>query len=110
MYLLGLDIGSSSVKASIISADKGQTKASAFYPKQEMEIIAGFAGWAEQEPEIWWKNVKLAIQDVLQESGIKPDHIIAIGLSYQMHGLVIIDKEHKILRPSPPLLSRDYQT
>lgn len=100
MYLLGLDIGSSSVKASIISADTGLTKASAFYPKQEMEIMAESAGWAEQEPEAWWKNVKLSVQDVLQESGIKSDQILGIGLSYQMHGLVIIDKDHNPLRPS----------
>ena len=100
MYLLGLDIGSSSVKASIISADTGLTKASAFYPKQEMEIMAESAGWAEQNPEAWWKNVKLAVQDVLHESGINSDNIHGIGISYQMLGLVIIDKDHKPLRPS----------
>jgi len=100
MYLLGLDIGSSSVKASIITADTGQTKASAFYPKREMEIMAESAGWAEQNPETWWTNIKLAIQDVLRESGINSGQIMGIGLSYQMHGLVIIDKEHKPLRPS----------
>ena len=100
MYLLGLDIGSSSIKASIISAKDGTTKASAFYPKKEMEIIARKADWAEQDPEIWWANTKLAIGELISKSDVKPENILAIGISYQMHGLVIIDKNKKVLRPS----------
>jgi xylulokinase len=100
MYLLGLDIGSSSIKASILSAENGIIKSSAYYPKKEMEIIARSAGWAEQDPEIWWSNTKLAVREVLTKSDIKPESILAIGISYQMHGLVVVDKNKKVLRPS----------
>ena len=100
MYLLGYDIGSSSVKASILDASTGVCKASAFYPKEEMTINAIQKGWAEQNPEMWWQNLKLATQDVLSMSSIYPRDIKAIGISYQMHGLVLVDKYLKILRPS----------
>lgn len=100
MYLLGLDVGSSSVKASLIDAETGKNIASAFYPKQEMEIQALKPGWAEQHPDLWWGNCKLAVKDVVQNSNIKPEEIKAIGISYQMHGLVIVDKHRKVLRPS----------
>ena len=100
MYLLGVDIGSSSVKASLVDAGNGNCNASAFYPKQEMKIKAKQSGWAEQEPEDWWKNLKLAIADVLSETKIENKSIKAIGISYQMHGLVIVDKNYNVLRPS----------
>ena len=100
MYLIGLDIGSSSVKASILSAEKGTTLASAYYPKKEMEIIAKSAGLAEQDPEAWWSNLKLAVRDVMKTANAKPGQVLAIGISYQMHGLVIVDKNKKVLRPS----------
>jgi xylulokinase len=100
MYLLGYDVGSSSVKASLVEASTGICKASAFYPKQEMAIKAVQAGWAEQEPQGWWENLKLATQDVLKQSGIKSSDIAAIGISYQMHGLVLIDKNREVIRPS----------
>ena len=100
MLLLGYDIGSSSVKASIIDAKTTSVIASAFQPKQEMLINAPKTGWAEQDPESWWENLKLATGDVLDQSGINPDQIGAIGISYQMHGLVIVDKDYNVLRPS----------
>jgi len=100
MYFLGLDLGSSSIKASIVSANNGTAIKSAYYPKLEMEIIARYAGWAEQDPENWWLNVKLAVKEVLAKSEINPEKVLAIGISYQMHGLVIIDKDHNVLRPS----------
>jgi len=100
MFLLGLDIGSSSIKASILSADRGTTVASVFYPKKEMEIIARSAGWAEQDPEVWWSNIKLAVRDVLSSADVKPEEVLAIGISYQMHGLVVVDKDKNVLRPS----------
>jgi len=100
MYLLGFDIGSSSVKASLINGQSGECKASAFYPKQEMKISAIQAGWAEQEPEQWWKNLKLALADVLAQSKVDPKTIDSIGISYQMHGLVVVDKNQNVLRPS----------
>ncbi len=100
MYLLGIDVGSSSVKASVVDGASGKCIASAFYPKQEMKITALQAGWAEQAPELWWKNLKLAIGDVLKTSGIEPKTIDSIGISYQMHGLVVVDKNQNVLRPS----------
>jgi len=100
MYLLGYDIGSSSVKASLVDVNNGERVASAFYPKTEMEIKAVKVGWAEQDPEIWWKNLQLATADVLKSSGVQGPDIAAIGISYQMHGLVIVDKNRNVLRPS----------
>jgi len=100
MYLLGYDIGSSSVKASIVDANSGQCVATSFYPKKEMEIKALKPGWAEQDPDIWWKNLKLATKDVLRISKIKPVTITSIGISYQMHGLVLVDKNKNVIRPS----------
>ena len=100
MYLLGIDIGSSSVKASIVDGATGKCAASAFYPKQEMKITALQPGWAEQAPELWWENLKLAIREVLSLSKVAPKTIDSIGISYQMHGLVVVDKNRKVLRPS----------
>ncbi len=100
MYLLGYDIGSSSVKASLVDAQTGKSVGSAFYPKSEAAIIAVKPGWAEQEPASWWENLKLATSAVLSESGAAPADIKAIGISYQMHGLVCVDKDMNVLRPS----------
>ncbi len=100
MYLLGFDIGSSSVKASLVKIDTGSCTASAFFPKQEMTIIAHKPGWAEQDPSSWWDNLKLATKEVLKISGAKGSDIKAIGISYQMHGLVCIDKNKEVVRPS----------
>lgn len=99
-YLLGYDIGSSSVKASLMNVDSGVCAASAFYPKVEAEIIARQSGWAEQEPEKWWENLKLATDAVMQTSGARADEVAAIGISYQMHGLVCVDKDLRVLRPA----------
>ncbi len=100
MYLLGIDIGSSSVKASIVAGSSGKCAASAYYPKQEMKITALQAGWAEQAPELWWENLKLAIREVMSVSKIEPKNIEAVGISYQMHGLVVVDKNKQVLRSS----------
>ena len=100
MYLLGYDIGSSSVKASLVNAETGKCVASAFYPKTEAPIIAVRQGWAEQDPQMWWDNLKLATQAVLSESGADARDIKAIGISYQMHGLVCVDKDQQVLRPA----------
>lgn len=100
MFLLGYDIGSSSVKASLVNAETGKCMASAFFPKTEASIIAACPGWAEQHPESWWENLKLATQAVMQQSGISAGEIKAIGISYQMHGLVCVDKNQQVLRPA----------
>ena len=98
MYLLGYDVGSSSVKASLVDVESGECVASAFYPKHENTIISRKAGWAEQDPQSWWDNLKLATSDVLGQA--RPDKVAAIGISYQMHGLVCVDKDGNLLRDS----------
>ena len=100
MFFLGFDIGSSSVKVSLLNGENGNCEASSFYPKQEMVITAHQAGWAEQEPELWWDNLKKALKDVLSESKVQPKNIDSIGISYQMHGLVMVDKNLEVIRPS----------
>ena len=100
MLLLGIDLGSSSVKASVMDAGSGECLATAFYPEKEMEIIARRPGWAEQEPAVWWENLKSAILECTNSLGGRKRAIGAIGISYQMHGLVIIDRDFKPLRPS----------
>ena len=100
MYLLGIDIGSSSVKASILNGETGNIVGSSFYPKAEMTIRAGQPGWAEQEPGLWWENLKLAIIEARSIAKISGQDILSIGISYQMHGLVVVDKHHNALRPS----------
>ena len=99
-YLLGFDVGSSSVKASLVDADSGKCVATAFYPEKEAPIMAVKAGWAEQDPQMWWDNAKLSLRKIMSEAGAKADDIKAIGISYQMHGLVCVDKELNALRPS----------
>jgi len=99
-YLLGFDVGSSSVKASLVNADSGKCVASAFYPEKEAPIMAVKAGWAEQDPQMWWDNAKLSLKKIMADSGATADEIKAIGISYQMHGLVCVDKNLKALRPS----------
>lgn len=100
MYLLGYDIGSSSVKASLVDAQTGKCVSSAFYPKSEAAILAVKPGWAEQDPASWWENLKLATADIMASSGADPKDIKAVGISYQMHGLVCVDKDQNVLRPS----------
>ncbi|MDP4224230.1 MAG: FGGY family carbohydrate kinase [Bacteroidota bacterium] len=100
MLLLGVDLGSSSVKASVIDGESGKCLATAFYPSQEMKIIALKPGWAEQDPETWWDNLKASIVDCTGQLGKRKNEIRAIGISYQMHGLVIVDTNLKLLRPS----------
>ena len=99
-YLLGYDIGSSSVKASLVSIETGKSVASAFYPDSEAPIKALNPGWAEQEPDDWWTYLKNVTAKVMQMSGAKGNEIEAIGISYQMHGLVCVDKNGKALRPA----------
>ncbi len=100
MYLLGYDIGSSSVKASLVDAQTGKCVASAFYPKSEAPIMAVKPGWAEQDPSMWWGNLKLATADIMAASKADAKDVKAIGISYQMHGLVCVDKDQNVLRPS----------
>ncbi|MFC5190691.1 xylulokinase [Algoriphagus aquatilis] len=98
--LLGLDIGSSSVKASLLDADSGKSIASKAFPEEEMPINSPQSGWAEQDPDMWWKYVKECISFVQHKAEVKKGELKAIGIAYQMHGLVCVDKNQQVLRPS----------
>jgi xylulokinase len=100
MYLMGYDIGSSSVKATLLDADTGAVAASATSPQKELAILAVQPGWAEQDPRTWWEHVGITTAQVLASSGVSPEAIAAVGISYQMHGLVIVDDRQNVLRPS----------
>ncbi len=99
-YLLGLDIGSSSIKATLLDSERGTAVATATSPSVELPISAKKPGWAEQDPEEWWHHVTLAVRAIREKAGSGSDSVAAIGISYQMHGLVIVDKAQKVLRPS----------
>ncbi len=100
MLLLGIDLGTSSIKVSVIDAASQCCLASAHYPETEADIIAPQPGWAEQSPDVWWAYAKQAILKCHASGKYKPADIAAIGIAYQMHGLVLIDKEQNVLRNS----------
>jgi xylulokinase len=98
--LLGLDIGSSSVKSCLVEPKTGQTIASAQSPSEEMPITAVHSGWAEQNPSLWWEHTVKSIRQCLTKSGKKAEQIESIGIAYQMHGLVAVDKSGEPVRSS----------
>lgn len=101
MLLLGIDLGTSAIKVSIMSVDTGECIASARYPDTyENEIIALKTGWAEQSPEMWWTQIQHAIMKLSNCGKFNPKDVSAIGIAYQMHGLVIVDKQQSVLRDS----------
>jgi xylulokinase len=100
MLLLGIDLGTSSIKVAVIDAANGNIIASAQYPEVEMNVVAPQPGWAEQAPEEWWDYVQQAIVKVHAQKKYDPSDIKAIGISYQMHGLVLVDKDQNVLRNS----------
>ena len=100
MYLIGYDIGSSSIKAALVDSVSGKTLGVAQHPETEMEMISQQQGWAEQQPELWWEHLGHATQKLLEQTNINGTEIKSIGISYQMHGLVIVDKDQHVLRPS----------
>lgn len=99
-YFLGFDLGSSSVKAALLDAGSGKPLASAFSPVAEMKIHAPHPGFAEQEPESWWQELIRATKLLNKKFPFGKNEIGAIGISYQMHGLVCIDKNNQPLRPA----------
>ncbi|MGY3091302.1 xylulokinase [Hymenobacter sp. UYAg731] len=99
-YLLGYDIGSSSIKVSLLDVATGKAVATAISPKQEMEISVPQAGWAEQRPERWWQECVNATAQLKAEYGFDTSLVAGIGITYQMHGLVLIDKTGQVLRPA----------
>lgn len=98
--LLGYDIGSSSIKASLLESETGEVLAAAQRPEKELEIIALRKGWAEQRPKVWWDNVKSATQQLKAKAQFDAGDVKAIGIAYQMHGLVAVDKSQEVLRPA----------
>ncbi|HEY2722363.1 MAG TPA: FGGY family carbohydrate kinase [Chitinophagaceae bacterium] len=100
MLLLGIDLGTSSIKVSVVNAETQRRIASAQYPDQETAIKSVHTGWAEQSPETWWQNIKEAIKKLNETRTFDPKDIAAIGIAYQMHGLVIVDRNQDVLRDS----------
>jgi xylulokinase len=100
MLLLGIDIGTSSIKVSVVDAQTQLCVASAQYPDTESPVIARQPCWAEQAPGMWWEHTQQAILKVHATKKYHPADIAAIGIAYQMHGLVCVDKEQQVLRDS----------
>ncbi|MFY0625512.1 MAG: carbohydrate kinase [Reichenbachiella sp.] len=100
MYLLGYDLGSSSIKAALVEVESGKTIAIEQFPEEEMEIVSHQTGWAEQEPEVWWENVRSVTNKLLSTLSVDTNQIKGIGIAYQMHGLVVVDENQNALRPS----------
>ncbi|AWK04689.1 carbohydrate kinase [Flavobacterium crocinum] len=100
MYYIGYDIGSSSVKAAIVEAETGKKVIVLNEPQNEMEILSIHPDWAEQDPEMWWQYICTATKRAIKEANIDASKIQGIGISYQMHGLVIVDKDNAPLRNS----------
>src|SRR5665647_738098 len=98
MLLLGIDIGTSFIKVSAVDASTQQCIASAQYPETETAITSLHSGWAEQSPESWWQHTIQAIKNLNATKKYNPSEIKAIGIAYQMHGLVLVDKNQNVLR------------
>ena len=100
MYTIGYDIGSSSVKACLLHVETGRVAASAFSPAVEMPILSPAPGRAEQHPQEWWCNLREATRRILAQGGVQPSEVRAVGISYQMHGLVCLDEAGLPVRPA----------
>src|SRR5687768_4199395 len=100
MLLLGIDIGTSSIKVSVVDSQTNNCIASAQYPDSENEIKSLKPGWAEQDPDMWWQDVQQAIKRLASSGSVNLNDIGAIGIAYQMHGLVVVDKDQNVLRDS----------
>lgn len=100
MYYIGFDIGSSSVKVALVEAATGKKIVALYEPQDEMAIIAFQKDWAEQDPEIWWEHICVGTKRAIKEANIDASKIVGVGISYQMHGLVVVDKDGKSLRNS----------
>lgn len=100
MYTIGYDIGSSSVKAALVEASSGRVLARVQTPEEEMEMQTPRAGWAEQDPELWYRYVIETTKELLARTQVPAESVKAIGIGYQMHGLVLTDKDHAVVRPS----------
>ncbi|WP_045856190.1 xylulokinase [Teredinibacter purpureus] len=100
MLFLGIDVGSSSVKLSILDGTSGKPLAATQYPETELAISSPQPGWAEQHPDLWWDCITKGCEQLFAKEGVDPLKIEAIGISYQMHGLVLVDNAQNVLRPA----------
>ena len=99
-YLLGYDVGSSAIKAALVETDSSAVLGSAVSPADELPIQAPRSGWAEQDPDIWWTHVCAVTRQLAAAHPVALREVRAIGLSYQMHGLVLVDRAMRALRPA----------
>lgn len=100
MLFLGIDLGSSSTKLSVLDGASGKSLGALSYPESELAIQSPESGFAEQDPEVWWDCVQKGFARLVTKGGFDPKKITAIGISYQMHGLVLVDQKQQVLRPS----------
>lgn len=100
MQLLGYDLGSSSIKACLLDVSTGKVISSASSPEAELDIHSPRKGWAQQDPEVWWKHIKRATAKIMEADQADPGKIAGIGIAYQMHGLVLVDEQQKVLHPA----------
>ena len=100
MFFIGYDLGSSSIKASLLDSNVNKVLATVTYPEDEMHIFCDNEGWAEQSPLDWWENVKCATDLLFKKTSVERSKVSAIGIAYQMHGLVVLDRNGEVLRPS----------
>lgn len=100
MYLLGIDLGTSSIKVSVVEISTQKCVATIQYPKEERTVKSLKSGWAEQSPLQWWADVEQAILELNNDNSFDKKEIKAIGIAYQMHGLVLVDKDQNVLRDS----------
>ena len=100
MYFLGFDLGSSSLKTALVDSKTGEVLSLVKTPAEELKIDAPETGWAEQDPERWWECFCLGTREVLSQTQVAPETIVGIGIAYQMHGLVTLDAEGDVVRPS----------
>ncbi|HCX20647.1 MAG: carbohydrate kinase [Flammeovirgaceae bacterium] len=100
MYFIGYDIGSSSIKAALLDGETNRQLAVSHFPETELDISSPQTGFAEQNPELWWECVLQATRAVIAKAGVDASKVKGIGISYQMHGLVMVDKDLRVIRPS----------
>src|SRR4051794_23697803 len=100
MLLLGIDVGTSSIKVSVVDSQTQQCIASGQFPDTESEIKSLQPGWAEQSAEMWWDHVRQAIRRIANSNNVNLKDVGAVGIAYQMHGLVVVNKEQAALRDS----------
>ncbi|MDP5172530.1 MAG: FGGY family carbohydrate kinase [Bacteroidia bacterium] len=100
MYFIGYDIGNANIKAALFDGESNRVVEVIQYPNTGMDMISRRTGWAEQQPELWWMHFCMATRKLLSQTGVNPAEIEAIGIAYQMHGLVLIDSDGQVLRPA----------